>query len=120
MNLPTRIALTALAAFAVLSPAAEAKRSHQNLPTAIQVPAGHKLFESHHAIGVQIYGCNGTAWSLVLAALAVAVVAAASITAFDPAYADWRRIAQGFAAAGAVVTAALAAWHVTRRGPWLR
>jgi hypothetical protein len=66
MNLPIRIALTALAAFAVLSPAAaHAKRQHQNVPTPIQVPAGHKLFEAHHAIGVQIYACNGTAWTFV-------------------------------------------------------
>ena len=63
MNLPTRIALTALAAFAALTPAAaHAKRTKpQSLPASIQVPAGHKLFESHHAIGVQIYSCNGTA-----------------------------------------------------------
>ena len=65
MNLPIRIALTALAAFAVLSPAAHAKRQQSNLPTPIQVPAGHKLFEAHHAIGVQIYACNGTAWTFV-------------------------------------------------------
>jgi hypothetical protein len=64
MNLPIRIALTALAALAVLTPAAHAKRQ-QNLPAPIQVPAGHKLFESHHAIGVQIYACNGTAWTFV-------------------------------------------------------
>ena len=65
MNLPIRIALTALAAFAVLSPAAHAKRQQSNLPTPIQVPAGHSLFEAHHAIGVQIYACNGTAWTFV-------------------------------------------------------
>src|SRR5829696_4223856 len=67
MNLPIRIALTALAAFAALSPAAAQAKRHTppSLPTPIQVPAGHKLFESHHAIGVQIYACNGTAWTFV-------------------------------------------------------
>ena len=52
----------ALAATALLVPAASAK---QPLPSTIQVPAGHTLSETAHAIGVQIYSCNGTAWTLV-------------------------------------------------------
>jgi hypothetical protein len=34
------------------------------VPTDIQVPAGNKQFLSTHAAGVQIYGCDGTAWTL--------------------------------------------------------
>ena len=31
----------------------------------IQVPAGNKVFLVGHAVGVQIYACNGVAWSFV-------------------------------------------------------
>jgi hypothetical protein len=40
-----------------------------DVPGDIQVEAGHKLFLSGHAVGVQIYSCNATAggyaWGLV-------------------------------------------------------
>ena len=32
------------------------------VPAEIVVPAGHKLFLVAHAVGVQIYTCNGTTW----------------------------------------------------------
>ena len=50
-----------LAAVALLAPDASAKTS---VPADIQPPAGHKQFFQAHAIGVQIYACNGTAWTL--------------------------------------------------------
>jgi Protein of unknown function (DUF3455) len=51
-----------LAAFALLASAASAKT---NVPADIQPPKGHTLFKSAHAIGVQTYSCNGTAWTFV-------------------------------------------------------
>jgi hypothetical protein len=65
MNLPTRITLGALAALALLVPATQAKPQAPTVPAEIQVPEGNELFEAHHAIGVQIYACNGTAWTFV-------------------------------------------------------
>jgi hypothetical protein len=50
-----------LAALALLAPAASAKTP---VPADIQPPAGHKQVLTAHAIGVQIYACNGTAWTL--------------------------------------------------------
>jgi len=35
------------------------------VPSAIQVPAGNKVFLVGHAVGVQIYSCNGLAWGFV-------------------------------------------------------
>ena len=52
----------ALAAAALSAPAASAK---QPIPSSIQPPAGNTLFKSAHAIGVQIYSCNGAAWTFV-------------------------------------------------------
>jgi len=51
-----------LAAVALLAPAASAKTP---IPADIQPPKGHALFKSAHAIGVQTYSCNGTAWTFV-------------------------------------------------------
>jgi len=36
-----------------------------NVPDEIKVEAGHQLFDIGHAHGVQIYACNGTAWTFV-------------------------------------------------------
>jgi hypothetical protein len=52
----------ALAAAALFAPAASAK---QPLASPVPVPAGNALFKSAHAIGVQMYSCNGTAWTFV-------------------------------------------------------
>jgi hypothetical protein len=69
MNPPHRLALATvavlLAAFALLAPAAQAGPKPPAVPPAIAVPAGHKLFKAGHAVGVQIYACNGTGWSFV-------------------------------------------------------
>ena len=35
------------------------------VPGVIQVPAGNKVFLIGHAVGVQIYSCNGTVWGFV-------------------------------------------------------
>ena len=35
------------------------------VPPEIKVEAGHQLFDIGHALGVQIYACNGTAWTFV-------------------------------------------------------
>ena len=55
----------ALGAFGLLAQAAEAHPKPPDVPTAVQVPAGNKLFLVGHAFGVQIYQCNGTAWTFV-------------------------------------------------------
>jgi hypothetical protein len=38
--------------------------SANTVPGAIAVPQGNELYLEAHAVGVQIYSCNGTAWSL--------------------------------------------------------
>ena len=35
------------------------------VPADIAVPEGNKLYLKAHAVGVQIYSCNGTAWTFV-------------------------------------------------------
>jgi hypothetical protein len=35
------------------------------VPAEIQVEAGNEPFEVGHALGVQVYACNGTAWTFV-------------------------------------------------------
>jgi hypothetical protein len=38
--------------------------SASTVPGAIAVPKGNELYLEAHAVGVQIYSCNGQAWSL--------------------------------------------------------
>jgi hypothetical protein len=49
--------------------AAHAGPPEPEVPTAIAVPSGHKLFLVAHAVGVQIYSCNATegghGWALL-------------------------------------------------------
>lgn len=47
---------TAAASFPVLPP---------KVPAEIQPEAGNEPFEVGHALGVQVYACNGTAWTFV-------------------------------------------------------
>lgn len=63
MRCSPRLAFAGLvvAATVALAPAAQA----HPVPTGVQIPAGNKQFEVGHAIGVQIYACNGTAWTFV-------------------------------------------------------
>jgi hypothetical protein len=55
--------LAPLVATAALAPAAQADAP--SVPDAIAVPAGNKAFLDAHAVGVQIYTCSATGWSLV-------------------------------------------------------
>ena len=62
------VVVAALAALP-LAQVADAKTEAPEVPEDIQVDAGHKVFLSGHAVGVQIYRCNavsgGFAWGLV-------------------------------------------------------
>ena len=66
---PRALAVGIAAAAAALAPAAQAGPAEPDVPGAIQVPDGHKVFLVGHAVGVQIYSCNATAggyrWGLV-------------------------------------------------------
>lgn len=68
-SVPRRVLLTAtVAALAALPQAqpAHAATPGPDVPTTIEVPAGHKVFLVGHAVGVQIYSCDPTAgWALV-------------------------------------------------------
>jgi hypothetical protein len=67
-RIPMCVVLAAVAALP-LAQVADAKTDAPDVPGDIQVEAGHKVFLSGHAIGVQIYRCNATsggfAWGLV-------------------------------------------------------
>jgi Protein of unknown function (DUF3455) len=60
-----RLLLAGAVAGAVLAPAAQAHLREPVVPDAIKVQPGNKLFLRGHAVGVQIYSCNGTAWTFV-------------------------------------------------------
>ena len=57
--------VVAAAAALSLLPAAQAGPQPPVVPGAIAVPDGNKVFLVGHAVGVQIYSCNGVAWSFV-------------------------------------------------------
>ena len=54
----TRLLIATLAVLALIPAAASAKT---DVPSRVQVPAGHAPFLLAHAIGVQIYACSATA-----------------------------------------------------------
>jgi hypothetical protein len=56
-----KLLLAAILAAAVAAPSVA---DAQAVPGAIKVPVGNKAFLTAHAVGVQIYACNGTAWTL--------------------------------------------------------
>jgi hypothetical protein len=59
-------AIVAAAAATSLGQGAEAGPAPPDVPDpSIQVVDGSKVFLIGHAVGVQIYSCNGTAWSFV-------------------------------------------------------
>jgi hypothetical protein len=62
MKRTIRLLVVACAAAGILAQAAEA---HQPVPADLVPPAGNEAYLSGHAVGVQIYSCNGTAWALV-------------------------------------------------------
>jgi hypothetical protein len=57
--------LAALAASVPLSGIATAAPSAPEVPDGIEVGEGNKPFLIGHAVGVQIYRCNGVGWGLV-------------------------------------------------------
>jgi hypothetical protein len=59
------LGLAAVAGSGALVPVAGAEPAAPAVPAAIAVEEGNKVFLVGHAVGVQIWGCNGFAWSLV-------------------------------------------------------
>ena len=59
------VGIVAAAAVLSLTQVAQAGPPPPVVPGEIQVPAGNKVFLVGHAIGVQIYSCNGVAWGFV-------------------------------------------------------
>ena len=57
------IGLVAVAAALSLAPAAHAGPRAPDVPPAIRVDEGNKVFLDTYAVGVQIYTCNGSTWS---------------------------------------------------------
>jgi hypothetical protein len=57
--------IVAAAAFLSLTQAAEAGPPAPVVPSQIQVRDGNKVFLVGHAVGVQIYSCNGVIWGFV-------------------------------------------------------
>jgi hypothetical protein len=57
--------MVAAAAMVSLTQVAKAGPPSPDVPPEIQVPAGNKVFLVGHAVGVQIYSCNGVAWGFV-------------------------------------------------------
>jgi hypothetical protein len=56
----------ALAALAAAWPLAQAAPAHEpEVPADIAPPEGNRAYLDVHAVGVQIYSCNGQAWTLV-------------------------------------------------------
>ncbi len=59
-----RMLVATLAVLATAVPLAHATVDAPDVPGAIAVPAGNVPYLTVHAVGVQIYTCNGTAWTL--------------------------------------------------------
>ena len=59
------VGMVAAAAMVSLAQVAQAGPPSPDVPPGIQVPAGNKVFLVGHAVGVQIYSCNGVAWGFV-------------------------------------------------------
>lgn len=59
------VGVVAAAAMVSLAQVAQAGPPSPDVPPEIQVPAGNKVFLVGHAVGVQIYSCNGATWGLV-------------------------------------------------------
>ena len=57
--------IVAAAAALSLTQLAQAGPPEPVVPGAIEVPDGNKVFLVGHAVGVQIYSCNGVAWGFV-------------------------------------------------------
>jgi hypothetical protein len=59
------VGMVAAVAVVSLTQVAQAGPPPPAVPGEIQVPEGNKVFLVGHAIGVQIYSCNGVVWSFV-------------------------------------------------------
>src|SRR6188472_1987880 len=59
------VGVVAAAAMVSLAQVAQAGPPSPDVPPEIQVPDGNKVFLVGHAVGVQIYSCNGVAWGFV-------------------------------------------------------
>ena len=59
------VGIVAAAAMMSLTQAAQAGPPPPVVPSKIQVEDGNKVFLVGHAVGVQIYSCNGVAWGFV-------------------------------------------------------
>jgi hypothetical protein len=60
------VALAAIAVSGALASTATARTTvPPKVPAELQPPAGAQLFDVGHALGVQVYSCNGTAWTFV-------------------------------------------------------
>ena len=57
--------IVAAAAFLSLTEVAQAGPPPPAVPGPIEVPDGNKVFLVGHAVGVQIYSCNGVIWGFV-------------------------------------------------------
>ena len=66
---PTRLVtggiVAAVAALGAGAPTTYAEPSGPDVPSTIAVEAGHQVFLVGHAVGVQIYACDGDRWSFV-------------------------------------------------------
>jgi Protein of unknown function (DUF3455) len=65
MTRSIRLLAAALVAAAALAQGAQANPPAPDVPGTIAVAEGNKPFLAVHADGVQVYSCNGQAWSLV-------------------------------------------------------
>jgi hypothetical protein len=65
MTRSARLLLAGLVTAAAVALSAQVADAHTPVPAEIAPPAGHEAFLSGHAVGVQIYSCDGTAWTLV-------------------------------------------------------
>src|SRR3954469_4241440 len=65
MKSSLRLATLALAAALLPAAAAHAGPPPPHVPGDIAVVGKEKVFEVGHAVGVQIYSCNGASWGLV-------------------------------------------------------
>jgi hypothetical protein len=59
------VGIVAATATMCLMQAAQAGPPPPVVPSQIEVPDGNKVFLVGHAVGVQIYSCNGVVWSFV-------------------------------------------------------
>jgi hypothetical protein len=59
------VGVVAAAAVVSLTQVAQAGPPSPDVPPTIAVPVGNKVFLVGHAVGVQVYSCNGVVWGFV-------------------------------------------------------